>query len=265
MEISLPASTSERIEPRKGLWPALLAQMFPRLSNRARCRSRRSVACSCTSLAETEGPHARIGLERKRAVLRALFGGEHGAAKAFIDGDWTSPNLTETCRFFDRNRAAPAPPGARAVCSRRWNAFAMPRARTPRPAADATSNSTTISATSSSASGSTRTCRIRLRCGGAATRRSPKRRSTSSQRVADLAGDLDGKSVLEIGCGWGAQARVMASRGARVKGVTLSPSQLAFAQDSHRRGRAAGLRRSASRRLSRSDRPIRRHRLHRNG
>lgn len=52
-----------------------------------------------------------------------------------------------------------------------------------------------------------------------------------------------GQSVLEIGCGWGGFARHAALLGAEVTGITLSPSQLAYArQRMSEEGLAADLR-----------------------
>lgn len=48
--------------------------------------------------------------------------------------------------------------------------------------------------------------------------------------VLDALGDLKGKSLLEIGCGWGGLAERAIARGARVTGLTLSREQLAFAR-----------------------------------
>ncbi|MFL6568441.1 MAG: SAM-dependent methyltransferase [Chthoniobacterales bacterium] len=39
-----------------------------------------------------------------------------------------------------------------------------------------------------------------------------------------------GTRICDIGCGYGATARVLASRGADVTGITISPAQFAFAQ-----------------------------------
>ena len=40
-----------------------------------------------------------------------------------------------------------------------------------------------------------------------------------------------GDAVLEIGCGWGSMAALLAQRGCAVTGLTLSPAQLEFAQE----------------------------------
>ncbi len=52
------------------------------------------------------------------------------------------------------------------------------------------------------------------------------------ERVLQRLGAKPGDRILEIGCGWGAFAEhAAASRGCRVHGVTLSPSQLAYARE----------------------------------
>lgn len=50
------------------------------------------------------------------------------------------------------------------------------------------------------------------------------------QRILDRLDAKPGDSILEIGCGWGGFAEVAAGRGCRVRGVTISPAQLEFAQ-----------------------------------
>src|SRR5205085_4968688 len=48
--------------------------------------------------------------------------------------------------------------------------------------------------------------------------------------VLDLADAQAGQRVLEIGCGWGGLATLLAHAGANVTGLTLSKEQLAHAQ-----------------------------------
>ncbi|MFN2475427.1 MAG: methyltransferase domain-containing protein [Chthoniobacterales bacterium] len=48
--------------------------------------------------------------------------------------------------------------------------------------------------------------------------------------VADRAGAASGVTVCDIGCGYGATARVMAQRRAQVTGITISPAQAAIGQ-----------------------------------
>jgi cyclopropane-fatty-acyl-phospholipid synthase len=57
-------------------------------------------------------------------------------------------------------------------------------------------------------------------------------------RILDRLGVQPGQEILEVGCGWGGFAERAAGRGARVRGITISREQLAFAQQ---RLDAAGL------------------------
>jgi len=60
-----------------------------------------------------------------------------------------------------------------------------------------------------------------------------------NRRILRALGPAPGSEVLEIGCGWGGFAEIAARENAlKVHGITLSPAQLAYAQD---RMRAAGL------------------------
>ncbi|NBU59879.1 MAG: class I SAM-dependent methyltransferase [Betaproteobacteria bacterium] len=57
------------------------------------------------------------------------------------------------------------------------------------------------------------------------------------RRMLVRAGVQVGDRVLEIGCGWGGLAEIAATEfGAHVHGITLSPAQLAFAQERAQRG-----------------------------
>ncbi len=57
------------------------------------------------------------------------------------------------------------------------------------------------------------------------------------RRILERLGAQPGQSILEIGCGWGGFAEVAATEyGCRVHGLTLSPSQLAYARERARTG-----------------------------
>jgi SAM-dependent methyltransferase len=59
--------------------------------------------------------------------------------------------------------------------------------------------------------------------------------------MLEFIGDLSGREVLDVGCGEGYQTRILASRGARMTGIDLSPKMLELARDEERR-HPAGIR-----------------------
>ncbi|MCO4753844.1 MAG: class I SAM-dependent methyltransferase, partial [Bacteriovoracaceae bacterium] len=48
--------------------------------------------------------------------------------------------------------------------------------------------------------------------------------------VFSYLGDLEGREVLDIGCGYGASARVAENKGANITGITLSREQWEYAR-----------------------------------
>ena len=60
-------------------------------------------------VAEVGDPTAELRAEAnvldQRAYVRALLGGNTAAGEAYVDGWWTSPDITQVTRFFSRNLA----------------------------------------------------------------------------------------------------------------------------------------------------------------
>lgn len=52
-----------------------------------------------------ESPHADITVHNPRAYRRVLTGGTIASGEAYLDGDWSSRNLTEVTRLFSANMA----------------------------------------------------------------------------------------------------------------------------------------------------------------
>ena len=168
----------------------------------------------------------------RSALSRVLLGGDIAFGEAHVDGDWSSPDLVAFLRLAARNLDALAP-------TVRGSAPLRLLARLKhglRP---------------NSRRGSRRNIVAHYDLGNDFYRRwldgtmlyssalySPAATTLEAAQAAKLAriGELlrldGGERVLEIGCGWGALAAHLAGRhGAEVTGLTISPSQLAFARE----------------------------------
>lgn len=180
--------------------------------------------------ARLPGPHGVLILVRWRALRKMVLGGDLGFAEAYIDGDWTTPDLTALIELAARNGsaidAAIVPAWPVRLASRllhRWR--------------------------DNTRAGSRRNIMAHYDLGNAfyerwldrgmtyssalftAPQQSLEDAQTAKQdrvlELLDLAGD---ERVLEIGCGWGGLAERLVAAGARVTGLTLSPAQLDYAR-----------------------------------
>jgi cyclopropane-fatty-acyl-phospholipid synthase len=177
------------------------------------------------------GPDAVIVVRRWRMLRRILIGGDIGFAEAFIDGDWTTSDLTAVIRFAARNLEALAPAIRGSGPMRmvhRLSHLVHPNTRR----------------------GSRRNVQAHYDLGNEfyrlwldpsmlyssaiwddATPTLEAAQQRKLDRIRELLSLCGGESVLEIGCGWGALALHLAEASdARVTGITLSPSQLSWAR-----------------------------------
>ena len=179
------------------------------------------------------GPQAELILHRWRAVRRLFFGGDIGFAESFMDGDWSTPDLTAVIELAARNhhRMQAALNGAR--LARLANRLRHAARRNTR-------------------AGSRRNIPAHYDLGNefyaawldrgmsysSAFYSDPAQDLESAQAakqrlVMDALGLRGGERVLEIGCGWGGLAgRLAREHGCHVVGLTLSPAQLGFARES---------------------------------
>ena len=175
------------------------------------------------------GPAGVLVLRRWRALRRMVMGGDLGFAEAYMDGDWTTPDLTALVELAARNGAAidesivPSwPIRLLNMLVHRWR------------------DNTKL--------GSRRNIMAHYDLGNAfyglwldpgmtyssalytAENQSLEDAQTAKQdRVLDLLELQGGERVLEIGCGWGGLAQRLIERGSHVTGLTLSPAQLDYA------------------------------------
>jgi cyclopropane-fatty-acyl-phospholipid synthase len=177
------------------------------------------------------GPEAIVNMRRWRMLTRLIVAGDIGFAESYLDEDWTTPDLTAVIRFAARNTQALAPAIQGSAIMRLFNrAKHLFNANTKH--------------------GSRRNIEAHYDLGNEFYRQwldpmmlyssgiyddCPHTLEAAQQKKLEqvlkkLALDHN-QSVLEIGCGWGALSVFLAARAnAKVTGITLSPSQLAWAR-----------------------------------
>ncbi len=180
---------------------------------------------------EKDGSEATLILHRWRALRRLILNGDIGFAEGFIEGDWTTPDLTTLIRFAAQNREAFTTSMRGSPPMRLLNRLGHRlNANTRR--------------------GSRRNIEAHYDLGNEFYRQwlDPSMLYSSAifddttptleaaqlkklDRIADKLQLNGGESILEIGCGWGALAIHLATEAnANVTGITLSPSQLNWAK-----------------------------------
>jgi cyclopropane-fatty-acyl-phospholipid synthase len=181
---------------------------------------------------ETGEPRATLILHKWRTMRRLMFGGDVGFAEAYLDGDWSTPDLATLIEFAVLNENALGDVTAGRRLTRLLHRVKhILRANTK--------------------SGSRRNIEAHYDLGNdfyklwldpsmtysSALYADPKQSLEDAQdnklaRIMDLLSLKGSERVLEIGCGWGRLAeRIATERNAHVTGLTLSPSQLAGAKE----------------------------------
>ena len=192
------------------------------------------------------GPDATVILHSWRAVRRLATGGDVGFAESWIDGEWTSPDLTSLIRLGIRN--------AETVDGKTHGSFLARAAN--RLAHGRNANSKRKSPRNIQAHydlgndfyrlwlDQTMLYSSALWDGKTASLEDAQRNKLD--RICELLQLSGGESILEIGCGWGAlAAQIAATPQSHVTGITLSPAQLEWAKQevlAHGRGDRVDLR-----------------------
>jgi cyclopropane-fatty-acyl-phospholipid synthase len=201
----------------------------------------------------SDGPHADIELRDWRCFAAALKSGDIGFAETWIDGGWTTSDLTALLGLFTANRDAVE----RALYGKTWvrwlyrvrhlfNRNSRSGSRRNIHAHYDIGNAfyrlwldpgmTYSSALFASASGDESGDQTLL----------AQAQQAKLQRALHMLQVTPGASVLEIGCGWGSFAEIALRAGIDVTGLTLSTEQLAWARN---RCAALGTQASADLRL----------------
>ncbi|CAD5367023.1 Tuberculostearic acid methyltransferase UfaA1 [Rubrivivax sp. A210] len=176
-------------------------------------------------------PAAVLLVHDEVMFARVLSSGDIGFAEAYIEGQWTTPDLRALLAVVMRQRAVLE----RAVYGSFWGSLL---------------HRLTHFARRNTRAGSRRNIHAHYDLGnafyaqwldetmnyssawfdGGATQSLAQAQHRKVARTLDQAGVAAGSRVLEIGCGWGAVAEAAARRGAHLTGVTLSTEQLEWAQ-----------------------------------
>jgi cyclopropane-fatty-acyl-phospholipid synthase len=187
------------------------------------------------------GPNGRLVLHNWRAVRRMVFGGDIGFGESYMDGDWSTSDLTSLIALAACNHDTIVPTLNGSWLTRLLNRMIhLANGNTRRgsrrniPAHYDLGNDFYAAwldpgMTYSSGFYESETASL-------------DDAQTAKQRLAIEALDLTGgERVLEIGCGWGGLAeRLAREQGCHVTGLSLSPAQLDYARTRCPTGDAPG-------------------------
>jgi cyclopropane-fatty-acyl-phospholipid synthase len=177
-------------------------------------------------IAASDGPHATVVLKHQRAVGRLLSGGGLGLAKAYIEGEWQSPDLRAVMALAVANEAEwgemPRVPFWRRLIEalRPLTSFHVRNRVDERYDLDGDFYASWLDATMTHSG-------AMFGGGDTSLEAAQLRKIHRLCRTLRLA---PGLRVLELGCGWGAFAEVAArDYGAGVLGISTSPMELEYA------------------------------------
>ena len=176
--------------------------------------------------------HATLRLHNWNAFTGALKSGDIGFAESFIDGDWTTPDLTGLLRVLVQNRAE-----VDRVIFGSWLGRLAYRIKHLLQRNTRSNSKKNIHAHYDLGNDfyalwldPTMNYSSAL-FGGDYTQSLSQAQSAKVRRALQQVDLQPGQRVLEIGCGWGALAEMATKEhGARITGVTLSTEQLDFAR-----------------------------------
>jgi cyclopropane-fatty-acyl-phospholipid synthase len=176
------------------------------------------------------GPTAVMTVHRWRALSRLALHGDIGLAEAYIDGDWSSPDLTAVLELGAINTKAQEGFAATSMMKRLANRIRhWTRSNTRTGAAR-----NIVAHYDLGNEFYTRWLDGEMQYSSAIynepTATLEQAQSCKLDLIVERLGIAGGERVLEIGIGWGGLAERLVRRGCQVTGLTLSPSQLEFAQ-----------------------------------
>jgi cyclopropane-fatty-acyl-phospholipid synthase len=182
-----------------------------------------------------DGPTAEIRIHHNRLFRRLILGGDIGFAESYMDGDWSTPDLSRLLEFATINLETLGP-----IIERNPLVALLGRLRHLRNANTRRQSRRNIAFHYDLGNAF---YRLWLDEGmtyssalfGATEETLEAAQEAKLARIAALLDITGGESVMEIGCGWGTLACHLAAHGANVTALTISQEQAAEA-----RARVAG-------------------------
>ncbi len=176
-----------------------------------------------------EGPRAVVELRSWRALVRLATSGSVGWYRAWAAGEWWSADPVPLFDLFMRNGVTLADAARAKGPWRRVNrAVHWLRRNTPAAARRNIAEHYDLGNDFYAAWLDDTMSYSSARFAGGETLEAGQRHKMST--IADRLALTPGSTVLEIGCGWGGQARALAERGLEVTAISLSEEQLAWAR-----------------------------------
>lgn len=176
------------------------------------------------------GPCAVMVLHRWRALRRLALHGDIGLAEAYIDGDWSSPDLAALLELGALNTRTQEGMLGTSVVKRLTNRLLHWTRRNTRSG----SKRNIVAHYDLGNTFYTRWLDAEMQYSSAIFEKMEASLEQAQSRKLDLIVDrlgiVGGERVLEIGIGWGGLAERLVRRGCQVTGLTLSPSQLEFSR-----------------------------------
>jgi cyclopropane-fatty-acyl-phospholipid synthase len=180
------------------------------------------------------GPEATLVLHRWRTLRRLLFDGDVGFGEAYIDGDWSSPDVSAVIEIAARNHAS---------LSKRINGTRLAQwvnrvHHRLHPNTRRGSRRNIVHHYDLGNEfyarwldpGMTYSSALYVRDDMTLAEAQAAKQDRALALLFPPGGPPVGARVLEIGCGWGGIAERLVALGCKVVGLTLSPSQLAHAR-----------------------------------
>ena len=179
-----------------------------------------------------DGPEAVLVLHDWKVLRQLVLGGDIGFAEAYMDGHWSSPDLPALIELAAVNQdalgdAVTGSPLLRVVNRLRHGRHANTKRGSRRNIVSHydLGNDFYRSWLDEGMSYSSAVYRAEGQSLEAA-------QTEKQNRIMEMLALAGGERVLEIGCGWGGLAqRLVEDAGCAVTGLTLSPAQLAYAQE----------------------------------